>query len=413
MRISTEITMNSGVKGVIALAAASLIALSGCGKSDPTPAAERIDRSNLVDAEKVNGCIQGVIVNGLTGERVDLPKADAASGAGIMVRVRDQMIGANSMAVKLTNNAAMKGEYSLCGIPLEDEFPLYVQVDGFQAFITKVKVSSTVPELTSNAQADIQKPAPTKIVNVRLYPVGVQTQDLKIQVFYAAHAVKGATVQLVPNNANFLDGGDFATPINGELMTQSATTGDDGIATFAAAGLVIGGHYDYNVIPAAGAANTASRKSDGVTIGLLAGKGDHDPYLVTVNLDDTAAALAVVSESREPNAAGIKTCVMSRPVELVKGTEDGVSAAPVNAVNASLKEAIAGNDSSESANIAISADGYTITLSPVWNKAPDLTKEPQIAVQYAGIVLKPRGTPDLGDRLSLADKCNLVVGLAE
>ncbi len=144
-----------------------------------------------------------------------------------------------------------------------------------------------------------------------------------------------------------------------------------------------------------------------------AAKTEHDAYLVTVDLASTAPALKVVSQSKEPNAAGTKICVLNRPVDLATGTADGITGALENAVNAALRAPTSGNDSSESVNVAISPDGYTVTLNPIWEKAANLKDEPAIAVTYAGIVLKPRATPDLGERLDLASACELQVGLAE
>ena len=399
-------------RACVPFAAALTLLLPACGKTNSKGNDVQVSKDNLVQPAEATGCIQGLVINGLTGDRVDLPAADQSTGAGIMVRVRDQLIGGASMAVKHDKNPLMKGEYSLCNVPLEDDFPLYVNVDGYQPFAATIHIASSIAERSAKANADIQKPLPTSVYNIRIYPVGTETQDLKVHVLYAATPVKGATVQLIPSDKNYLDRGAFLAPSNGALLTQSATTDDSGVATFSAAKLALGGVYDYVVIPPAGTARTATRVAGGLTVGLLAARGDHDAYTLDINLDDTSPTLKVVSESREPNTAGSKTCVFNRPVALVSGSSDGIFAHLTGAVSASLMPNVPGNDASETVSVALAADGYSITLTPVWNKSADLTKEPGISVSYTGIQLQPAAEPNLGERLMLADHCQLTVSLA-
>jgi len=403
------------MRNLIAIVACAA-ALQGCGKTS-VEGADAVQRDTVAEPTQVTGCIQGVVINGLTGERLALPEANEADGKGIIVRVRDKMLKAVHIGSLLEANPSMKGEYALCGIPVEDSFPIYIHVDGFQPFASVINVASTVAQRSPKAHADLQKPAPTAIHNIRLYPVGQQTLDLKFKVLYASAPLKGAQVQIRPSNKNFLDAGNlgnFLAPNNGALLTLNATTDDNGLAAFPAAALALGGHYDYVVLPAAGALHTSMKKEEGtLVIGLLGAKSEFEPYLVTVNLDNTQPKLAVVSESREPNKDGIKTCTLNRPVELVDGTADGVTAALSGNVEAQVKAEVAGNNASESAAVVISQDGLTITLSPKWEKTPNLEKEPGLTVTYAGLQLKPRGTPDLMDRLDLTEACKLTVALAE
>lgn len=380
----------------LAFAAASLLA--GCGK-ESTKGNELTKVGNdehLAQATTATGCIQGVVLNGLTGERIELPASDSEAAKGLLVRVHERFLSAN-----FTGTAALKGEYSLCGVPVEDEFPLYALVDGFQAYNTNISVTATVPQLSAQADTDLQKPAPTAIYNIRLYPTGQQTQDLRLHVVYAAQNVKGATVQLVPSNGNALDLDGFQPPTNGALLTLTAVTDDQGFATFPAAALALGGVYNYTVLPPAGA--QYQMKKGGVTVGLLAEKPAHDAYLVDVVLENTAPKLAVVTQSREPNADGQKTCVFNRPVVLVPGTRAGVTATLSGSVEGELKDKV---------NVEISKDGLTLTLTPAWEKPVNSAKEPQAAVTYAGIYVKSAAAPDLAEQLDVASACDPTVGLA-
>lgn len=393
------------------LASATLTALA-CGPTEVKNNEAAAPRDpGVVEPTVPTGCIQGVVIDGLTGAAIALPASEGATGKGIMVRVREKLLASTAMSTIAEQNPAMKGEYSLCNIPVEESFPLYVSVDGYQPFGAVTSVSSTIAQRSGQADKDLQKPVPTRIQNIRLYPVGVQTQDLKFEVFYAGKALPGAMVQLRPTNANFLDNGDFVAPTNGQLLTNSALADEKGVAAFPAAQLVLGGMYDYTVIPAAGATNQALKGQ--ITIGLLGGRTEQEAYVIHANLDDTAAKLAVVSESKEPNEAGEKVCRLNRPVEIVFGTMDGITTTVTGAVQAELEASVAGNDDAENTSISISADGFTVTLKPVWKKAPNLDKEPAIAVSYSGITLKPRALPDLGERIDLAAACKLEVSLAD
>lgn len=264
-------------------------------------------KSNIALTDLKTGCIQGVVINGLTGERIALPEANDANfdaGKGISVRLHNTLVFAEPTAKEYAANSLLEGEYTVCEVPLEETYPLYAQVDGFLPFGSMVAVTSSVAQRSAKADADIQKPLPTSVVNIRLCPVGTQTQDLKVKVLYQTTPVAGATVQLVPSNANLLDKGNFASPTNGALLTLTTTTDAQGIATFAAGQLVLGGVYDYTVIPADGTRTLF--KAQGLTIGLLAAKAQHDAYFMQIDLDNTAPSLKVVSQSDEPSGFGRK-----------------------------------------------------------------------------------------------------------
>ncbi len=388
------------------------LALSSCGKTTVEGADAPNGRGELALTDLKTGCIQGVVINGLTGERIALPEATDANeegGKGISVRLNGTLVFADAATRDYATNSLMQGEYTLCDVPLEETYPLYAQVDGYLPFGSLVSVVSSVAQRSAKADSDIQKPLPTSIVNIRLYPVGTATRDLAVKVLYQTTPLAGATVQLVPSDKNVLDQGSFATPVNGALLTVTATTDAAGVAKFAAGLLVLGGVYDYTVIPAAGTHTLF--KAEGLVVGLLAGKADHDAYFLQIDLDNTAPALKVVSQTDEPSASAEKRCTLNRPVQLAYASEDGIAAGLRGAVTATVKGAIAGNDSSESVNIQIVDGGYTVVLSAIFDKLPDLTKEPALAVSYSGVTLMPADRPELMERFNLASQCSLTVSL--
>lgn len=389
------------------------LTLAACGKTTVEGADAPNGKDKLALTELNTGCLQGVVINGLTGERIALPEGtdeNLAQGKGISVRVNDEILNADLVSVDYAQNAAMKGEYTLCNVPLEETYPLYAQIDGFLPFGAKIGISSSVAQRSPKAESDIQKPVPTSIYNIRLYPVGTETQDLKVRVLYQSKPVAGARVQLTPSDKNVLDQGDFLAPANGDLMTANATTDGSGIATFAAASLVLGGVYDYTIMPPAGVGRTLFKGQD-LVIGLLAAKAEHDAYYLQIDLDNTAPALKVVSQSDEPNKGGVKTCTLNRPVKLAYGTEDGIASSLAGADTATVKPSIEGNDSSESVNIELIDGGYTVKLSPIFEKLPNLVKEPNISVSFAGVMLMPADQPELMERFDLASQCSLTVNL--
>ena len=83
------------------------------------------------------------------------------------------------------------------------------------------------------------------LANIRVYPEGSNTKDMEVAVFHASNGVEGASVQLEPQEGNWLDrsNGNFLAPMATRLTPLVATTDGSGVVTFPAAQLTMGANY--------------------------------------------------------------------------------------------------------------------------------------------------------------------------
>lgn len=347
------------------------------------------------------GCFQGVVINGLTAERIALPVDDAK---GLQVLVRDSLRAGTSLVDDVASNPLLAGEYYMCDVPLDEEFPVFVAVDGYEAFEGEIKVHSTAPSRSPKATADLVKPYPTEVANIRLYPKNTQVKDLEVLVTNNGAPLAGAQVILRSQGANFLDPlhTNFLAPKNSRAPSQTITTGADGKAVFPAAELVLGGHYTYTVLPPDGGA-TQTVAAGTFIVGLRSDASDDHPYLLTVNLNQSVGSLAILSKStdgNDPNPSGTATIYFNREIEIVPGTEDGIRASLEGEVTAKLVADNASNKAPDSVTVTIEAN--KLTLTPVFETKPDAdtTKEPDLAVTFSGILLRPKASPNTLDSVT-------------
>lgn len=353
------------------------------------------------------GCLQGVVINGLTSERISLPTAD---DKGLRVLVRDDLRAGSSLVDDPKAEGAnplLAGEYYMCNVPLDEDFPVFVWVDGFEPFEGQVRVHSTAASRSPKATADLLKPYPTEIANIRLYPKNTQVKDLGVLVVSNGAPVAGAQVVLRSRGDNFLDPlrANFLTPRVARAQSQSQTTGEDGKATFAAAELVLGGYYTYTVLPPEGGTKQAATAGTFV-LGLRSESSASDPYQINVNLDQSVGALAVLSrstESEDPNAGGVLTVYFNREFEIVPGTEDEIQATLSGATTAALEANVAGNKRAD--NVTVTIEANKLTLAPVFKTKPngDTSKEPDLAITYSGLHLRPKEAPDTLSAVDVSD----------
>ncbi len=341
------------------------------------------------------GCFQGVVINGLTAERVALPSDDAK---GLQVLVRDSLRAGTSLVDDVASNPLLAGEYYMCDVPLDEEFPVFVTVDGFEPFEGEIKVHSTAASRSPKATADLVKPYPTEIANIRLYPKNTQVKDLEVFVTNNGAPLPGAQVVLRSQGTNFLDPlhVNFLAPKNSRAPSQTVTTGADGKAVFAAGGLVLGGHYTYTVLPPEGGANQTVAAGTFI-VGLRSEVADDQPYLLTVNLNQSVGQLAVLSRSTDnddPSPTGVVTVYFNREFEIVPGTEDEIKASLGGAVTAELVADDATNKKPDAVTVSIEAN--KLTLTPVFKTKPDadVTKEPDLSISYSGMHFRPKASPD-------------------
>lgn len=349
------------------------------------------------------GCIQGVVLDGLNQSRLAFPKQMEYGKQGIYVLVRNKLLQARPLVADPENETANKnllGEYYVCGIPLDVEFPVFAWIDGYQAFEGLIKIDSTIAQRTAESdQVDIPLEFPTLLADFKLYPVGIETQDLKFTVFHTSARVKEARVVLKPVGTNLLDNGTaggqrYTVPPQIRLASLEGSTDENGEVIFSKDQLVLGGRYEYTVFPPNGGTE-ASLKTGTLTVGLRNEANLTDqPYELAISLDTLKPQLEVLYDSStefKSSVEGKVELVFSDEVELVANKLDGLRAVVTGAARdgAKLEDDVPGNDQSESVNVEI--DGHRLTLTPKWAIAPSKEKDPRAQVIYTGLVVRAKG----------------------
>jgi hypothetical protein len=390
-----------------ASAAATVLFFAGCRGSD--------DDGGSSGPAAGTGCVQGVVIDGLTGERVPLPASTPTSGVNVLVQT--QLRGASLMTrpapedggVALTDaEKALAGEYALCDVPADEAFPLFIWVDDYAPYETLVQVDSTAPSHSPKAREDVKRTYPTELVNVRLFPKHQEVKDLAFQVTHSGDVVKGATINLRPTGANFLDpdGALFHPPVDARQRPLVATTDAEGQAVFKAKDLVLGGHYTYMIVPPNGGSDQAA-KADTIVVGLRSEQTPVngtavEPYLVRVDLENVIGDLAELSRSTDngdPDPEGRLSIFFTREIELVPGTEDMIAATLFGNTVAALKPNVLGNNQPEQVKIRI--EGNMLVLEPVYERQPstEVQTELDMTVTYTGISVRPKSSPAIGTAL--------------
>ena len=273
------------MKLLTVVAGASALFIAGCGVFSEKDNSQK-DNTGF-DLNGRSACVQGVVVNGLTGERIGLAKANADGELqGVSVLVHNNLLQAEPMVESFEGASTnLLGEYALCGFPLDESFPIFAWVDGYESFEGVITVDSTLAQRTPNSrEVDIQRGHPTLLANIKLYPKGTETRSLKFIVSHGGQKITGAQVQLRSLGKNVLDETNVLAP-QIRLVPQTALTNSSGEVVFEASDLVFGGIYEYTVLPPEGGDRLALGKGT-VTVGLRTGGASltHLPYEVKVDL---------------------------------------------------------------------------------------------------------------------------------
>jgi hypothetical protein len=361
--------------------------LAGCQEKDKgKPAAALIPNYARRDGF---GCVQGVVINGFTGQRFDLSTLKEPDGIYVLIR------GQRLRAQFHKDDPNLKGEYYICDIPVETMYPLFANITGFLPFESAVMIESTRPVRYTgnpgNVSTDVPIPDPIMMGNIRLYPKEAGTRSLVINVRETDQPVTDAIVDLQPvgvgDKFNFNGGGTFLNVLGARMVPTRKTTGADGVATFAPSEIAYGTQYKLIVSsPTSADLGSVTRT---FTLGFDgAASSDRNNWEFNVDLADQNKALEVVACSATPkswNEAGTITMVLNRPVKLSLGSDQAdnwkavLSPGAAAALKADSSTAPA-NLVSETVDVAVSGDGKIITLAlkadafTTARKTPDYTK---------------------------------------
>lgn len=368
--------------------AVSLLSLGGCFFADQ------------------NGRLVGFVVNGQTGERINLFSAannknnradDANAKNQVWAIINGEFRRARPCGtgdLNSSNGIEADGCYQIENIPPDMEFPLFANVDGFERF--HGQVIYPLPDTT----VELDRQNPQIVGNIRLFPKGYSV-DYRLQVSFAGRPIPGVKVlcQYLATNANTVSvDGSFLQPQNTTSGTVSASTDENGVALLPGNQFVIGARYnceaisDQNVegrlLAADNISITAGVTQANLQVTLSAsGVPDGSFYALYSNVD---------SQDVLHGANGQIRVTFNRPVEILPGTEDcqlATLAAPdtnQNNVVAALPPNTTGNGTSETVSASLSSDGLTLTLS--LRGATNLdTGDLGTRAAFDGIVLRPRG----------------------
>jgi hypothetical protein len=361
---------------------------AGCG----TEAQDLL--SDQTDLDKTrNGCVQGSLINALTGQPVSVPTVSDAEGVFLVVRnviipglsVLDNASGSETSA----KPSILAGDYAACRVPLDEYYPLYVTVNGYIPFYSRVRIESTKEQVTDEdaGKGDIKKTAPTRIANVRLFPLSTLGRTFTFRVSSYGRALSGARVVMRPQNSlspGFTppadNAGGFLDPIAVHSGAIEATSDSTGKATFSASSVSVGVQYDYIVYPPS-SGNVLVPQSSTVRIGQVTGTSDG--FTQNIYMVGASANLAIVSYSTDtgvPDATGTLRIVFNRDIEWLPFPNTGTDCDGENEVTASLADTpagvtlqsdVSGTCGSEQADVTIS--GNTMTITPNWSSAPSVT----------------------------------------
>lgn len=340
--------MKTIIKSAVLFSAVSLLA--ACGGDDTTT-----NQSASQNYHNIQTTLQGSIFNAIDGTRITDESLKVTLVQGTSYR--------NANVRKGTADFA--GDYSIANIPTSANgnnitYRIVSSVDGFQQFETTFAFN-----VATGGSGSLQDNNANRVGNIYMYPVGSFASNVEVNVTFNNEAVANATVLLNPvTGANTLTTDSSNTLFaaqSGFQGAQTVVTDANGVATFSATNLVLGGQYNINVLPTDfEGSQLALPTASVVTVGTT-------QNIVNVNMTETVPGtdngLFVASASNLDTdmvtSGGALTLTFSRAVSLVD--ETNITASLTNATTAALNA----TSSPDSTVIgALSADGLTLTLTP-------------------------------------------------
>lgn len=412
--------MKTIIRSAVVVSAVSLLA--ACGSEDK----HNSDSSVQHNYHDITTTLQGTVFNAIDGARI----TDKSLSITLVQ-------GSNYRRAKVRKGTAdFAGDYAIGNIPTstalsrpdtpeEDSraeaepaaprgnitYRVSGKVDGFQDFDAAVSF-----DVQTN---DLQDRRANVIGNIYMYPKGVFASDVKVNVSFSEdnEVVVGATVLLNPRTGSNVITTDLDNKIdatNGYQGSLQAVTDASGTATFAAADLVLGGSYNIDVLPIA---------HKGTQLAVNRGTEDYFTVGATTDIRNVSMAevvpgndngLYITSASNTDTDAltptGVLTLGFSRAVTLVdernvRATLSGTT------VRAELNSDSFPNSTVEA---VLSTDGLTLTLTPVFTKAPvafnDLNNEAladnNLVVTYSSLLVRIADAADSANTYSVFTTLN-------
>jgi len=374
----------------------SVYLIQGCGALNPIMGNSSKHPAISQGYNKGTGCVQGVLLDGLTNDRVAINSENKEDG--IYAMVRNKRIDAKPVSTK---NEKLTGEYVLCNIPLDSSFPIFADYLGFQSFESVIKIDSSVAAQSADSDSDVNRHYPTMTGNIRLYQLKALTNDYVFTVNYNGAPLAGANVKLRPTGIGFaMPTSNSLTNVATRYATKNLVTDALGNATFPAGDLSWGAKYQYVVLPPAGEFRISAAKGS-FQVGIPL--GNYGAFHYYVALDHINIPLAVKSMStndNSPSPDGSISYVFNQNIELYPETVDNITGTLSGNNGAELAPNVSANKASEQVTVDIT--GNVMKLTPIMKTKGDATKEPSLKISYSGIKVRAVDGPKLGDVISLS-----------
>ncbi len=358
------------------------------------------------------GCLQGVVTDGFTGQPIALDVTK------LFVLIRGTKIAA-------TKVDGIEGQYFICDIPVEEDYPVYAFLDGYMPFESSVKITSTrAKRVAADGQAVVEEvkiPDPLELQDIRLFPLGNTTRDLRVRAVYNGAPVKDALVDVEAmasgSSGTFGFDGTFVNTATGtRILPMRGTTGDDGYATFTADKLSLGALYKVTVYPPIAKDFVAAAHAN-LVLGISGAlPNDLNTYDLNVILTDGNQPLKVISCStlfQNYAADGSIKIMFNRAVSVVdQDNLDGAAAITANVVGVNsdplaLITAVPANNIAENVSFGVASNVLTLgpkfvnndTIKPLEAQDPSSTlnaknKNATITWTYGNVKLKVAGDED-------------------
>ncbi len=390
--------------------------------SGETPSAPAPSTPTPPGAKDGFGCLQGVVTDGFTGQPIAL-----SDPSKIFVLIRGTKLTANKVD-------GIDGQYFICDIPGEDTYPVYAFLDGYMPFESSVQITLTrAKRVAADGQAvidEVKIADPIELTNLRLFPTGNTTRDLRVRVVHSGGGVKDAFVDLEAQAAGasgtFAFEGTFANSIGTRILPIRVMTDADGYAVFPAAKLSLGAAYKVTVHGPV-VSNFAVPTVRDVVVGVSTTENvDFNSYDLNISLDEAGKDLKVVSCSTQMvpyNSAGQLKIMFNRNFKISdKENIDGsiTLTAGVKGQDGTTDIALASDSSAVNLEQAtVSIDKNILTITPVFTanggpKALDFNsdldsgvnlgnKDGEVTYNFANILLDTEeSTTATGSKVALS-----------
>lgn len=312
------------------------------------------------------GCVQGVVLNGFTGQRFDLSTITDPDGIYVLIR------GTKLKAQFYKDDPHLVGEYFICDIPVENAYPIFANISGFLPFESQVSITSTRAIRTvaspGNVSEEAAIPEPIRLANFRLFPKESSSRSLVINVRKDNVPLSGALVDLqpLPADGQFTFNGDFVSTAGTRLLPTRKTTNVDGLAAFSSSEIAYGSNYRLKVTPAA-QSNAAAAVTREFTLGFSGTVStDRNTWEFNVDVSDTNEDLKVIacsSKAKSWDDNGTIVMTLNRPVQLSRGSDPRDQwTASLSGGQAELVASNTTNNASEHFDVNITGDGKILTL---------------------------------------------------